>query len=116
MPSVVMRHSCKAPLHYTQTSVREDVQGVESLVVQGGPFTYGSYPDIDALFLQQATELDRQMCEAVLHKLQQMAHERMMFVPIWQLAIINSVGLRVAESSFGLIRDFPTPRRTKTSR
>jgi peptide/nickel transport system substrate-binding protein len=80
---------------------------LESLVVQGGPFTYGSYPDIDALFSQQAVELDHGRREAILHKMQQMVHERTMFAPIWQLAFINGVGPRVAESSFGRIAGFP---------
>jgi peptide/nickel transport system substrate-binding protein len=80
---------------------------LESLVVQGGPFTYGSYPDIDALFPQQAVEVDRARREALLHKMQQMVHERAIFAPIWQLAFINGVGPRVAESGFGHIPGFP---------
>jgi peptide/nickel transport system substrate-binding protein len=80
---------------------------LESLVVRGGPFTYGSYPDIDALFPQQAVELDHIRREAILLKMQQMVHERTMFAPIWQLAFINGVGPRVAESSFGRIPGFP---------
>ena len=80
---------------------------LESLVVQGGPFTYGSYPDIDALFPQQAIEVDHARRQAILHKMQQMVHERTMYAPIWQLAFINGVGPRVAESSFGKIPGFP---------
>jgi peptide/nickel transport system substrate-binding protein len=80
---------------------------LESLVVSGGPFTYGSYPDIDALFPQQAAELDHGRRTAILHKMQQMVHERTMFAPIWQLAFINGIGPRVAESSFGRIPGFP---------
>jgi peptide/nickel transport system substrate-binding protein len=80
---------------------------LESLVVQGGPFAYGSYPDIDALFPQQAVELDHGRREAILHKMQQMVHERSIYAPIWQLAFINGVGPRVAESSFGRIPGFP---------
>jgi peptide/nickel transport system substrate-binding protein len=80
---------------------------LESLVVQGGTFAYGSYPDIDALFPQQAVELDRAKRTAVLHRMQQMVHERAMYAPIWQLAFINGVGPRVAESGFGRIAGFP---------
>src|SRR3984893_10658829 len=80
---------------------------LEMLVVQGGQFVYGSYPDIDALFPQQAVELDHAKREALLHKMQQMVHERAMFAPIWQLAFINGVGPRVAESGFGHIPGFP---------
>ena len=80
---------------------------LEMLVVKGGQFVYGSYPDIDALFPQQAVETDRGKREALLHKMQQMMVERMIFAPIWQLAFINGVGPRVAESAFGLIAGFP---------
>ena len=80
---------------------------LESLVVQGGPFAYGSYPDIDALFAQQAVELDHARREAILHRMQQIVHERAIYAPIWQLAFINGVGPRVAELSFGRIPGFP---------
>ena len=80
---------------------------LESLVVKGGPFTYGNYPDIDDLFPLQAVELDRTKREAILHKMQQMVQERVIFAPIWQLAFLNGVGARVSESSFGRIPGFP---------
>ena len=80
---------------------------LESLVVKGGPFTYGNYPDIDDLFPLQAVELDRTKREAILHKMQQIVHERVIFAPIWQLAFLNGVGPRVSESSFGRIPGFP---------
>ena len=37
--------------------------------------------------------------------MQQLAYERTIFAPIWQLAFINGVGPRVGESGFGLITD-----------
>jgi len=80
---------------------------MESLVVKGGAFVYGSYPDIDALMPQQAVELDHAKREAILHKMQQMVHEKSIFAPIWQLAFLNGVGPRVAESNFGRIPGFP---------
>jgi peptide/nickel transport system substrate-binding protein len=80
---------------------------LEAQVVKGGVFVYGSYPDIDALYQQQATELDRPKREAILHKMQQLVYERMIYAPIWQLAFINGVGPRVGESAFGLIAGFP---------
>src|SRR5438874_2682768 len=76
---------------------------LESLVVAGGTFVYGSYPDIDALFKDQAAELDRKKREALLHRIQQLMHERVMFIPIWELAFINGHGPRVQESGLGLI-------------
>ena len=80
---------------------------MESLVVQGGVFAYGSYPDIDALLPLQAMELDHGKREAILHRMQQMVHERTIFAPIWQLGFINGVGPRVAQSSLGLIQGYP---------
>ena len=79
---------------------------LETFVVKGGTYVYGSYPDIDELFQQQAAELDHKKREAILHKMQQIVHERTMYAPIWQLAFINGIGPRVGESGFGLIPGF----------
>ena len=80
---------------------------MEAQVVTGGVFVYGSYPDIDALHREQAVELDRAKREAILHRMQQLVHERTIYAPIWQLAFINGIGPRVGESGFGLIPGFP---------
>jgi peptide/nickel transport system substrate-binding protein len=80
---------------------------IEAHVMKNGIFAYGSYPDIDELYREQAVELDRGKREAILHKIQQIIDERAMFAPIWQLAFINGVGPRVGESGFGLIAGFP---------
>jgi len=76
---------------------------LESYVVGGGTYVYGSYPDIDALFKDQAAELDRKKREALLFKIQQLMHEKVMFIPVWELAFINGQGPRVQESGLGLI-------------
>jgi len=80
---------------------------LEAFVVKGGTFVYGNYPDIDALFQQQAVEMDHKRRGAVLEKIQQILHERTIYAPIWQLAFINGVGPRVGESGFGLIAGYP---------
>lgn len=79
---------------------------LEAFVVKGGTYAYGSYPDIDALFTQQAAELDQHKREAILHRMQQMVHERTIYVPIWQLAFLSGVGPKVGESGFGRIAGF----------
>ena len=79
----------------------------EAYVIKGGPFVYGSYSDIDALYQQQSVELDHKKRKAILHKMQQLLYERTIFAPIWQLAFLNGVGPRVGESGFGLIARFP---------
>ena len=80
---------------------------LEAFVVGGGAYVYGSYPDIDGLFREQATELDRKRREAALHRIQQLVQEKAMFAPIWQLAAMGGFGPRVEESGLGLITGFP---------
>src|SRR5205807_10014147 len=77
-----------------------------AFIVKGGPYVYGSYPDIDDLFDKQAAELDHAKREALLVKIQQLVEERTVAAPIWQLSFINGVGPRVGESGFNLIRTF----------
>ena len=80
---------------------------IEAHLVKGGIFSYGSYPDIDELYRQQAIELVRAKREALLFKIQQLVVERTIYAPIWQLAFINAVGPRVGESGFARIPLFP---------
>jgi peptide/nickel transport system substrate-binding protein len=76
---------------------------LEAFVVTGGTYVYGSYPDLDGLFQEQAAEMDRKRREAVLHRMQHLVHERVIYAPIWELAFLNGVGPRVQESGLGLI-------------
>ena len=76
---------------------------LEAFVVTDGTYVYGSYPDLDGLFREQASELDTRRREAVLQKIQQIVQERAIYAPIWQLAFLNGVGPRVGESGLGLI-------------
>lgn len=77
-----------------------------SFVVKGGAYAYGSYPDLDDLFKQQADVLDAKQRGALLDKMQQLVHEKAIYSPIWQLGFLNGVGPRVGESSFGTIPGF----------
>src|SRR5262249_44279526 len=70
-------------------------------------YVYGSYPDIDALFREQAAELDQKRREAILHKIQQLVHERTIYAHILQIATIAGVGPRVGESGIGLLVGHP---------
>ena len=79
---------------------------LEALAVKGGTYAYGSYPDLDELFRQQAAELDQKKRGAILENMQRIVHERTMYAPIWQLAFINGYGPRVGEAGFGLIPGF----------
>ena len=76
---------------------------LEAYVVTGGAYVYGTYPDLDSLFKDQAAELDRKKREALLHRIQQLMHDKVMSIPMWELAFINGQGSRVQESGLGLI-------------
>jgi peptide/nickel transport system substrate-binding protein len=70
---------------------------LEAFVAKGGTYVYGSYPDIDALYLEQAAELDTKKREATLHKIQQLVHEHTIYAHLWQFAVMHGVGPRVGE-------------------
>ncbi|MBI2156553.1 MAG: ABC transporter substrate-binding protein, partial [Candidatus Rokubacteria bacterium] len=76
---------------------------IEAFVLSGGIRAYGGYPDLDGLYREQAGELDPKKREALLHRIQQLMHERVMFGPIVEPAFLNGAGARVAESGLGLI-------------
>jgi peptide/nickel transport system substrate-binding protein len=76
---------------------------LEVFTAAGGPYVYGSYPDIDGLFREQAGELDRKRREAMLQRIQQLVYDKAMYAPIWELGFIHAQGPRVAESALGLI-------------
>jgi peptide/nickel transport system substrate-binding protein len=80
---------------------------IEAFTASTGAFVYGGYPDIDGLFREQAGELDPKKREPLLHRIQQLMHEKVMYLPIWQLSVLNGYGPRVAESGLGLITDYP---------
>jgi peptide/nickel transport system substrate-binding protein len=79
---------------------------LEAFVVKGGAYVYGSYPEIDALFPQQAVELDHKKRAATLAKMQQLMYERSIYAPMWLLGFLNGVGPKVGESGFELIPGF----------
>jgi peptide/nickel transport system substrate-binding protein len=78
-----------------------------SFTVKGGAYVYGSYPDIDELYPQQAVELDAKKRQAILEKMQRLMHDKAMYAPLFLLAFLNGIGKRVGESSFGRIGGLP---------
>jgi peptide/nickel transport system substrate-binding protein len=80
---------------------------IEAFAASGGVNALGGYPDIDGLFREQATEADPKKREAILHRIQQLIHDKAMFLPVWQLAALTGYGPRVAEPGLGLIADYP---------
>jgi len=79
---------------------------LEAYAITGGQFAYGGYPDVDGLFREQATELDRAKREAMLHRVQQLVHDKTMVAPMYELAFVNGVGRRVDEAGLGLIAGY----------
>jgi peptide/nickel transport system substrate-binding protein len=80
---------------------------IEAFAASSGIYAYGAYPDIDGLFREQAGELDPKKRAAILHKVQQLIHDKVMFLPIWQLSVLTGYGPRVAEPGLGLIEGYP---------
>jgi peptide/nickel transport system substrate-binding protein len=80
---------------------------IEAFVITGGIRAYGGYPDIDGLYREQASELDPKRRESILHRIQQLMQERVMFAPTLEPAFLNGVGSRVAQSGLGLISGHP---------
>jgi peptide/nickel transport system substrate-binding protein len=79
---------------------------IEAFIVSGGAYAYGGYADIDGLFTEQANDLDPKRRETVLHRIQQLIHEKVMIAPIWLNAGMNGVGPRVEESGIGVIAGY----------
>ena len=103
---------------YAEKKYRNIIQGgsgafgnaatrMESFIVKGGGYVYGSYPDIDELFDQQTEETDWVKREVILHRMQQLVNERAIYAPIWQLGFLSGQGARVDESGLGLIAGHP---------
>ncbi|HEV8530356.1 MAG TPA: ABC transporter substrate-binding protein, partial [Methylomirabilota bacterium] len=75
---------------------------LETFVISSAPYASGGYPEIDDLFQQQAQERDRKKRETLLHRIQRLIHERVMYGPIFDPATLHGVGPRVEESGIGL--------------
>ena len=74
-----------------------------------GAYAYGGYPDIDDLFAQQARERDAKKREALLHRIQQITIDRVMFAPVMDLRALMGVGPRVAKHTITDVWMSPFP-------
>jgi peptide/nickel transport system substrate-binding protein len=82
---------------------------VEAFIYSKGSYAYGGYPDIDELFQQQARERDAVKREALLHRIQQLTIDRVMFAPIMDLRGLMGIGPRVAEHTINSVPMSPFP-------
>jgi peptide/nickel transport system substrate-binding protein len=94
-------------LQAASSSFGNAVTRIERHMASGGDLAFGSYPEIDELFQQQAREPDRGKREALLHRIQRIAYERVMFAPIWQVAQLNGVRAGIDHPAIGLIDYLP---------
>jgi peptide/nickel transport system substrate-binding protein len=80
---------------------------ISEIVPSDGNFAYGGYPDVDALYKQQARETDRKKREAVLHQIQRLMYERVRYAPIYEYIWPSGVGPRVEDPALMLIDPYP---------
>src|SRR5438445_436941 len=57
---------------------------MSEVIPTDGTFAYGGFPDVDALYKQQARETDRKKREALLHQIHQIVYDRVRIAPILQ--------------------------------
>ena len=82
---------------------------VESFMQSKGAYAYGGYPDIDALFEEQAGERDRKKREAMLFKIQQLTIDRVMYAPVMDLRALMGVGPRITKHTITDVWMSPFP-------
>jgi len=80
---------------------------ISETVPSDGVFAYGGYPDIDALYKQQARETDRKKREIQLRQIQQLLYERVRFAPIFDYVWASALGPRVEDPALMLIDPYP---------
>jgi peptide/nickel transport system substrate-binding protein len=81
----------------------------ESFMYSKGAYAHGGYPDIDELFLQQGRERNVGKREALLHRIQQLTIERVMYAPIMDLRGLIGIGPRVADPAMNTVPVYAFP-------
>ena len=74
---------------------------VEAFIQSKGGYAYGGYPDIDEMFARQEREPDPKKREALLHQIQQLSIDRVMFAPIYDLRSLVGISGRIAKHTIG---------------
>jgi peptide/nickel transport system substrate-binding protein len=77
------------------------------LVPADGAYAYGSDPDVEALYRQQARETDRKKREQMLRQIQQLIYDRVRFAAIYDFIWPSGIGPRVEEPALMLIDPYP---------
>jgi peptide/nickel transport system substrate-binding protein len=79
---------------------------LEAYVSKDGVYTSGTIPEVEDLVQRQARETDVKKREELVHQIQQILHDRLTHVPLYELAFIWGVGPTVEEPGINLIRSF----------
>jgi peptide/nickel transport system substrate-binding protein len=82
---------------------------VDAFMQSKGTYAYGGYPEIDELFKQQAGERDAKKREAILHKIQQLTIDRVMYVPVMDLRALMGIGPKVTKHTITDVWMSPFP-------
>jgi peptide/nickel transport system substrate-binding protein len=80
---------------------------LEAYAVTGGRYVYGGYPEVDGLFAEQGNETNPRVRKQIVDKIQQIIHERVVFVPVIEPAFLNGVGRRAEVHGLGAIANHP---------
>jgi peptide/nickel transport system substrate-binding protein len=80
---------------------------IEAFATAKGLYSYGSMPEVEALFAKQIQEMDRKKREDMLHQIQRVLADRMYVAPIWENGFIRAFGPRMEEAGLQLIQSFP---------
>jgi peptide/nickel transport system substrate-binding protein len=76
-------------------------------VPSSGSYAYGGWPDLDALFAQQAKETDRKKREQLLHQIQTQLQERVRFAMMFDYVWPSGLGPKVEDPAFLKIDPYP---------
>ena len=79
---------------------------IEAYVLKGGIYSSGVVPEIEDLYQRQTREMDRKKREQLLYQMQDIMHERVLHVPIYELAFLWGIGPRVEEACVDHIKGF----------
>jgi peptide/nickel transport system substrate-binding protein len=79
---------------------------IEAYVTKNGIYAGGVVPEIEDLYARQAREMDRKKREAIVHQIQQIMHDRVLHVPVYELAFLWGIGPRVEEACVDHIKGF----------
>ena len=79
---------------------------LEAYVSKEGVYTAGVIPEVEDLFQRQARETDVKKREVLIHQIQQILHDRVTHIPIYELAFTWGIGPRLEEPGISLIRGY----------